>query len=240
MPEREATARVRPRLVAFALLALLSLGFVQLTRVGLVSVLPYPVGGPQSVPGRWTLANVGTVLAAGLLFLLVADGRGLWGRRSGARWLPVAVLLVGMGAVALLGNLFPVDVYRYRPRTVEAALAFALFAPVAEEFLFRGAIYDLTEDLWSRRLGPLSMAVWVSSALFALSHFQYHGFLVTRSSLEQVAYIFPAGLVLGYARQESGVIWPAVAGHVLINLPPTIWGLWVLPGILWERVPVGR
>lgn len=201
---------LRPRVLAFALLAVLSLGFVQAIRVGVASILPV---GPA-----WEIANVMTVFGGALLFLLVTDGRALWDMRPDARWLLVTLLLLVTVLPAPIGPIFFSNLPQQAPQSFDFILAFAFLGPVAEEFLFRGAVYEVARDLWPRRVGPVSVAVWVSSALFALSHFQYHGFLLSGPSLAQVGYTFPMGLIVGYAREETGSIWPPIIGHLLSNL----------------------
>lgn len=81
-------------------------------------------------------------------------------------------------------------------------LVVALGAPVVEELFFRGLVLRSLE----RRLGP-ALALWASSALFALSHFQ----------VVQLPALVVFGLVAGHLAQRAGRLGPAIWAHVAFN-----------------------
>jgi membrane protease YdiL (CAAX protease family) len=77
-----------------------------------------------------------------------------------------------------------------------------LAVPFGEELLFRGVFYT-----WLRRWGMV-VAMSGSSLIFGFNH--------------GINVVFPAtvvlGLLLAFAYERSGSIWPGVAGHALYNL----------------------
>jgi membrane protease YdiL (CAAX protease family) len=111
-------------------------------------------------------------------------------------------LLAGLGAVAgvriLIASPFPI-------RSTAAGAALSLLAAVAEERLFRGAVFAHL-----RRYG-VAVAVVGSAALFALVHLPFYGFAALPVD-------FGAGLLFAWQRSESGH-WsvPAVT-HAFANL----------------------
>jgi membrane protease YdiL (CAAX protease family) len=117
-------------------------------------------------------------------------------RRAGA------VLLVGVAAVGgagLMAGAAP-------PLPAGAlALALSLLAAVAEEALFRGALYGLVE-----RWGP-ALAVGVSAVLFAMVHVPSYG-------LSAVPVDLGAGLLFGWQRWATGRWTVPAATHAAANL----------------------
>lgn len=113
-----------------------------------------------------------------------------------------AVLLSGMAAVAaavlVAGPAPPL------PAGV-AALALSLLAAVAEEALFRGALYGVLE-----RWGP-ALAIGVSAVLFALAHIPSYG-------PSAVPVDLGAGLLFGWQRWASGRWTVPAATHAAANL----------------------
>ena len=95
-------------------------------------------------------------------------------------------------------------------------LCFALVGPLAEELLFRGAIFELAGRIFSR--SAIAPAL-VSTVLFSLYHLQLHQFHVTPFVAMQLAFTVPMGLVFARLRALSGSIWPSFGVHVLTNLP---------------------
>lgn len=78
-----------------------------------------------------------------------------------------------------------------------------VLAAVSEEVFFRGI---LQRHLMDRTRRPHA-AIWISSFLFALMHFQYH----------QVVTITLLGALLGYLYWWSGSLWVPIATHFLNN-----------------------
>jgi membrane protease YdiL (CAAX protease family) len=78
----------------------------------------------------------------------------------------------------------------------------ALAPAVAEELLFRGALYDV-----ARRRAGAGAAILVAAVAFAL----YHG------SPHRFAPAFAGGLLLGLVRARSGSLLPAIVFHATNN-----------------------
>jgi membrane protease YdiL (CAAX protease family) len=152
-------------------------------------------------PAAWPLPAGTVLLLAGYLALAAA---GAWAAGRPARGpLPwPAALAVGLGAVAAVavtaGPAPPV-------RSDATALALGLAAAVAEEALFRGALYGCLE-----RAGPL-LAVAGSALAFALVHVPFYG-----SSAFPVD--LGAGLLFAWQRQASGRWTVPAATHAAANL----------------------
>ena len=66
-------------------------------------------------------------------------------------------------------------------------------------------------------IGPLQEEA--TTIPFALQHFQFHGYQLSRPALLQVGFTMPMGLVFGSLRSLSGSIWPGFVVHVLTSLP---------------------
>lgn len=89
-------------------------------------------------------------------------------------------------------------------------LGIAIIAPLAEELLFRGYLYDLLE----RRVGA-TPAVIVTAWLFALFHFSFVTFIP----------IFMMGLWMGHLRKRTGSILPSLVFHGSNNLLAIAWSM---------------
>jgi membrane protease YdiL (CAAX protease family) len=91
------------------------------------------------------------------------------------------------------------------PLTVPEALGLAALSGVAEELLFRGA-------LW------VHLGLWGTTLLFGLVH------VIPRLDL----WLWPlfalvAGLAMGLVREGSGHVLPAMLAHVLVNALNLVW-----------------
>jgi uncharacterized protein len=143
------------------------------------------------------LRRVGLVgLAGSLVIGLVA---GFW-----AGW--VAELLPRL-APALDSDIFDVLAEAMTEGPLASRLLFyaviVLVAPVAEELIFRGFLWDVLEDSW----GP-----WAAWGLTSLAFAGYH--LVP---LHVIA-ILSTGWLIGWLRLATGSIWPCIFAHFLNNL----------------------
>lgn len=89
-------------------------------------------------------------------------------------------------------------------------LSLVVFAPLAEEILFRGFIYTNVRALFRARY-----AIVCTSVLFAVGHLQFG----SGAPLLWVAAIdtFILSCVLCVVREKTGSIWPAVLIHMLKN-----------------------
>lgn len=128
--------------------------------------------------------------------------------------LPGGMILAVGGAAALVAAVAVFGLYRFVPayaRAVEPAVevlrrwprgylwAAALFAPLGEELLFRGALQPLVGLFWA-------------SALFGLLHTgfrrEYWAYGVTAGAL---------GLLLGLTYWFLGELWAPIVAHTLYN-----------------------
>ena len=110
-------------------------------------------------------------------------------------WALVAVAADGatQSAVSLVGALTPLQTLALLPFVCG-------LGPLAEELLYRGALFDAL----GRRTAP-----WATAVLFALAHGLNAFFLP----------LFFVGLWLGFLAQRQGTLLPAVALHAAFNLP---------------------
>ncbi len=133
-------------------------------------------------------------------------------------WPPLVIALLfgalhpNPGLVSLIGL----------PGATVAAAWVLFFAPVGEEFLFRGWLYSVAHRLWPDRLAtatnPLPIAVWVSALGFSLWHLQNWGTEPHVLVALRVAYTLPVGLWLGWLRWRTGMLLPCIIAHCAINL----------------------
>lgn len=123
----------------------------------------------------------------------------------------LAVSVVGVVSSSLLGNLLSLfsltpHTSLYLPEETGARVLFGLqlclIAPLVEEFVFRGMIFQSM-----RRFGD-SFALILSAILFAM----FHGNLV------QAPNAFLMGLVIGYFVLYSGSLWVGVIIHMVNNI----------------------
>jgi membrane protease YdiL (CAAX protease family) len=155
-------------------------------------------------PGLWGLPGSVAVaaLATGYLALGVVAARvqGPAGRPAPLGWPAVlAAGLAAVGAASLIGG--PAVALR----SDSAALGLVVLAAVAEEALFRGALYGLLE-----RLGPVA-AVPGSAVAFALLHVPLYGMAAVPVNLG-------AGLLFAWQRWASGRWTVPAATHAAANL----------------------
>jgi membrane protease YdiL (CAAX protease family) len=217
--------------VGLTLLALLSLGSIAVARFGAAGAVLTEIGLVFAPTATWLWARAVPLPSLGLQEL-----------ERGARLqvLPlVGALLAGAGMFYILAGVVEPALERVYPtppalrEALERMVAgdrplvvdiFALgLAPaIAEELLFRGALYDVA----NRRAGAV-VAVVVAALAFAV----YHG------SPHRFAPAFAGGLVIGTARAWSRSLLPAIVLHatnnagVLVALrlgyrdPPLAWWL---------------
>ncbi|HEX8860128.1 MAG TPA: CPBP family intramembrane glutamic endopeptidase [Actinomycetes bacterium] len=180
-------ARAAPRAPA-VLAALAGLAFL-LARPGLEAL---PAGARTGV-------LAGGYLATGLAAALAAGQAGGQAASPRRRAVVLALGIAAVAAAALLARPVP----PLPGGTV--ALGLGLLAAVAEEALFRGALYALLE-----RRGAL-LAVGVSASMFALVHVPSYGLAALPVDLG-------AGLLFGWQRWASGRWTVPAATHAAANL----------------------
>lgn len=94
-------------------------------------------------------------------------------------------------------------------------LVIAVIPAIGEELMFRGAL----QKIFSRWMGNVHWAIFLTAFLFAFIHLQFFGFLPR----------FLLGLLFGYLFYWSGNIWVPVAAHFLNN------GMIVLLSFLFQQ-----
>ena len=158
-------------------------------------------------------ARMTSCLVCGVLWLAVngvvrsarTAGHTHWQRAS---WVATAWLIGTVVAVYGVGVYVP-----SLPRSEDIA-AFMGFGLLAEELLFRGAIFSLCCRVFPTHATlPI---VW-TAVLFGLQHLQYHHAHAGAPALTQIAYTIPMGLVLGYVRSATQRLGPCVFVHLLNN-----------------------
>ena len=120
-----------------------------------------------------------------------------------------ATLFYSLLASSLIEQVYPqakdwVQTPKGTPWIVAFLAMATLFAPIAEELLFRGWIYTSLRGVIGVRWGIL-----VSAVLFALAHWE-------STHLYALA-VFPVGLALGYLRQRADSIAASITFHSLYN-----------------------
>jgi len=129
-----------------------------------------------------------------------------------AGWVGATVLFAGAAAAFALvmpdpiGSSFMMAVYQTSVFPPLMVVAFVIAAPLAEEFVFRGFLF---EGIRHSRLG-VAGAFLISSALWAGSHIQY-GWV-------SIGVLFFFGLLLAAARLRTESVWVCVLMHAAFNL----------------------
>ena len=169
-----------------------------------------------------SLTIYGPLCLFGWWFAIKRHGATL--RDAGFRWvgtgpillmIPAAIgLIIVTGILSYVTSLFLGDVPTAQEQVIPnqdtlpvldlvfLVMAGAIFAPIAEEFLFRGLFF---QHLRGKR--ALWVAVLVSSAVFAVAHFV--------PILLPVLFVF--GIAEALVMERYGSIYPAIALHALNN-----------------------
>lgn len=90
---------------------------------------------------------------------------------------------------------------------VPMLLMMAVYGPFAEEFVFRGILYQSL-----KKQGNVFFAVLASAVLFALMHMNFN----------QATYAFVVGILLAVLMEATDSFWPAFLVHFLINASSTV------------------
>jgi membrane protease YdiL (CAAX protease family) len=211
--------RPQPPLGAVEVLLVVGLSLAALTTIGNAAVVRHGAAGVLLAELAFVLAPTATWLWARAV-PLPSLGLGELAPTERLRVLPVVgALLAGAGMFYVMGALVEPAIERVYPtppalreamehlvsggRPLYADLfALALAPAIAEELLFRGALWDVAE----RRAGTIA-AVIVAAVAFAI----YHG------SPHRFAPVLVAGVVLGIVRARSRSLVPAIACHFANN-----------------------
>jgi len=97
-----------------------------------------------------------------------------------------------------------------------------ILAPICEEFIFRGLLYNTIKN----RLGAHA-GVWISAIVFTSVHFY---------GVQGLLGVGFFGVVMGYLYRYTNSLLPCILCHALFNLIVTIWN-WVMeqsPEELWR------
>lgn len=89
------------------------------------------------------------------------------------------------------------------PGFLASMVGLCILVPIAEELLFRGAIFG-----WFRARYNLRAAVLVSSAVFGLAHYD---------SVAHVASSFVLGMAMAYMFERTRTLWVPIAMHSISN-----------------------
>jgi uncharacterized protein len=95
----------------------------------------------------------------------------------------------------------------------------AIFTPVVEEFIFRGALFNVIANSWFGKVG----AVVITAAIWSVVH-------ATTAPWLFVLIIFMMGLLLGTLLLRFGSLWVTIACHALWN-SLTVISIFNLPGV---------
>jgi uncharacterized protein len=99
----------------------------------------------------------------------------------------------------------------HAPAGLAAWLSFVVVQPLLEELLFRGLLQGQLLRLGAaRRIGPISLANWVTTTAFVAAH------LLTQPPGWALAVAVPS-LVFGHLRERLASAWPAVLLHAVYN-----------------------
>lgn len=116
--------------------------------------------------------------------------------------------IINMSEIAMYSESYrEVNTSLYSASFPMMLVGLGLIVPVAEEFMFRGVLYNRIKDM------TVQKKAWLLSAL--LFGF-YHGNLV------QGIYGFLAGMLLVYVYEKYGSMWAPVLLHMVLNITSVI------------------
>ena len=204
--------------ISLGVLAILSLGLLSFVDDNAYALAHAHAQGLEWI-GRYRITSLAT---CAVLYLVSGPARSYKLPARSTRWRLVALI----ACVWFIPDLLMVYVARVPVPALRSApdfVAFLFTGLLAEELLFRGAIYQLAERTLPRAYVTIGerMPLWpivVSALLFSLAHLQYYGFAITGPAIAQVSYTLIMGLMWGPLRYLTLSIWPAIAFHVVTNL----------------------
>lgn len=154
--------------------------------------------------------------------LCLAFGQKSRTARTATPWRIVAVAAVSW----LCGSVVALFVFHVWTPSLPSWIDLASFLGtglLAEEFLFRGAVFALAQKLFGTAGRLPVAAIGISAVLFGLQHFGYHGWHFTGPALTQVSYTIAFGILLGLLRSSSDGLSVPTAVHFLNNLLTVIY-----------------
>jgi len=188
--------------------AAMSLGLIFIGGVAAL-ILGYEIGDPYGLLNVLLIALVSLPVLA--LLSWPTRSRLLGTRPSGKGTL--LAILVGVGCYAMawayatgLNSLFSSSSDLEIPAP-PAWWIVVVFAPLLEEWMFRGLAWEAV-----RRIGGVRLTILVTSTLFALMHGLNGGFWL------EFPHRLLGGLLLGVVRYRTGSIYPAILTHAVWNI----------------------
>lgn len=113
----------------------------------------------------------------------------------------------------------------YNPgKSLKNIINFVIIFPIAEEILFRGIIFSLSE-LGTTKIyiiTSISLAVLISAVCFGITHLQYHNFKITALSRKQILIAFIGGIFMGKIVEQTGSIILPLVIHITFNFSATV------------------
>jgi hypothetical protein len=92
-------------------------------------------------------------------------------------------------------------------------IAVVVFAPIGEETLFRGYMFNAIHRTFQERPWALHAAYLVSAFVFAV----VHSMSATEGQVALVAPLFVAGLILAWGMHRTGSLIPCIVAHAFNN-----------------------
>lgn len=158
---------------------------------------------------REPLAEIGLQAREPLRLILTGVGLGLVVLVGNAL---VSALLAGLGIRQNQAEQYPLYQGDYLGQTL-FFLAAAVIAPLGEEILFRGYVFNaLRQTLGSRGWG-LAVAFVVSALCFSLAH----SLAATRDVIGLLIPTFLMGLALAWGVYRTGSVLPGIIAHAMNN-----------------------
>jgi uncharacterized protein len=179
-----------------------------------------------------------TLLATNAVFLLIPVLRVKLIRREplaeigfrAERPLRLVLIGVGVGVLSLLGNAalsaafqslgitpdqssqFPIFQADYTGQIL-FLIGAAIIAPIGEEVLFRGYVFNAIRQTFGGRAWGVPLAYLLSALLFA----GVHSLEVTQGLIGLLAPLFVIGLLLAWIMHRTGSLLPCIIAHAINN-----------------------
>jgi len=158
--------------------------------IGFVIVIPFIVCKFRKLPVRETLGLTWPSCKQALL------------------WLSIYAVF------AIINEYFYLQTEAFRSRGWDSELSVViiksigiiLLAPVAEELIFRGLLFD---RLSLMKTGPIG-AIVITAVFFTVAHYGY--------SVSDLSYILMLGLLLGIVRWRTGSVYLTIIMHMIANI----------------------
>jgi membrane protease YdiL (CAAX protease family) len=146
------------------------------------------------------------------------------------RPLQLILLGIGLGVIILIGNAllglffawlgvrqnqaaqYPLFAGDYSGQALFLASA-ALLAPIGEEIMFRGYVFNAIRQTYVDRRWGVPLAYLISALLFSIAH----SLAATQGIIALLVPTFLMGLVLAWGMHRSGSILPCIIAHGINN-----------------------